>query len=208
MSTAKKGRINKKKPIIDEQPEFNNRVEDLDGLRTVADTMERIPLQDSDDSDSAPGMEDISPRRYGDHDQRKPAGDDADYSGASEPYQPALEHKYSGTDSIKINLADGSQVDYPRCPMAIPRCYCGIRMRAGKVGKDGTNKNRIFFTCSKNDRSARCSSFAWVTNPRMISWLMNFPRDAAYNSYSQLHADEGQNEVRPKQTRVIRATVY
>lgn len=217
MSHKTKRRIKKNVPAA--EPEFNNRVEDLDGLHFdnggISDTDAAAAMdlaEQLDKEQPKPTRRVLFPKpdlplanvredEDGGGNQRGLHCNESDSSSDSSEDSESRGPQRPGTDGITVNLQSGEQITYSRCPMAIPRCYCGIRMRVGKCGQ-GENAGRLFFTCAKNIVKERCSSFSWVTNPLMQKWLLNYPKDAAYNPYAHLHA------VPKKQTRVIRAALY
>ncbi len=195
-----------KKNVATAEPEFNNRVEDLDGLHfdngSISDAdAEQLDKEKPKPMPNLPPLANVREDEDGGGNQRGLHCDESISSGDSSEDSESRGPQRPGTDGITVNLQSGEQITYSRCPMAIPRCYCGIRMRVGKCGQ-GENTGRLFFTCAKNIVKERCSSFSWVTNPLMQKWLLNYPKDAAYNPYAHLHA------VPKKQTRVIRAALY
>ena len=185
---------------IDNRDESSNDSADIAAMDLAEkETQQHKPLRrltrtETDDAIQSDGS--------GDDNQRTAI---ADGKGSGQTVQftaRPLETKRPSTEGLTINLCDGTQCSYPGPPMAIPRCYCGIRMRVGRCGQ-GENKGRLFYTCSRNDKGSRCSGFSWIQNPLMQSWLLNYPKDAAYNPYSQLHAEDT-----PKQARTIRPNHY
>lgn len=189
-----------------------------DEPRTLGDVMETIPLgeqfnnrvEDLErqlDNDLSAQLADVPSSQISRGDKRKLYDSDEHDSSSSGEDKQELAVDRSGTDGTIINLIDGSQVLYDRIPMAIPRCYCGVRMRAGKCTQ-GENRGKLFWTCAKNDKNARCSGFGWITSPAMQAWLLNYPKDAAYNAYAQLHADEKAPGQKRKATRIIRVNAY
>lgn len=216
---------NVKEPITTVEP-FENRTDDIDSAWEIdnrdessndsadiaaMDLAEKAARQDTTDAIRRGGQrrliqpetDDIVQSNGVSNDNQRAATTDGKRSGQEVHFiARPLETKRSSTEGLTINLCDGTQCSYPGPPMAIPKCYCGIGMRVGRCGQ-GENKGRLFYTCARNDKGSRCSGFTWVQNPLMKSWLLNYPKDAAYNPYAQLHAEDT-----PKQARTIRANYY